>query len=133
MGYGTIVTLEAERMYALTRITDSLVPSRWNNSRVPPTKAELTSTGVIKVEIVNASAKIRVGGPSDDRADTKNEELVASVWTGVVPCWTEFGTPVPSAYNKVKNPPGYMQDWIKKSNDQGSSDAVNATIPPEKK
>jgi uncharacterized protein len=126
MGYGSTVTSEAERLYALTRITDNLVPSRWDNSRVPPTKAELTSTGVIKVDIVSASAKIRVGGPNDDRADLKNDEVVGSVWTGVVPCWMEFGTPVPSSYNKVQKLPGYLKEWIQDKNETGSATAKNA-------
>jgi hypothetical protein len=125
-GYGSIVTSEAERLYALTRITDNLVPSRWENSRKPPTKAELTSTGVIKIDIESASAKIRVGGPSDDRADLLNEQVVGSVWTGVVPCWTEFGTPIPSSYNKVQRLPGYLKEWVDDENAKGKTEALEA-------
>jgi len=118
-GYASVVTSEAERMYALTRITDNLVPNRWARSRNPPTKAEMTSTGVLKVEIVSASAKVRVGGPSDDRHDLKNEEVVGNVWTGVVPCWTQFGEPVASDYNKVQKLPSYLRNWIDSENDKG--------------
>jgi uncharacterized protein len=125
-GYGSIVTSEAERLYALTRITDNLVPSRWDNSRNPPTKAELTTTGVIKIDIESASAKIRVGGPSDDRADLHNEQVVGSVWTGVVPCWTEFGNPIPSSYNKVQKLPGYLREWIDDENTKGKAEALEA-------
>ena len=35
----------------------------------------MTSTGVLKVEIESASAKIRAGNSSNDRADLKNNEL----------------------------------------------------------
>ena len=38
---------------------------------------------------------MRTGGPSEDRSDLKNEELVKSVWTGVLPVWPTWGEPVP--------------------------------------
>ena len=88
-GYASVVASEEERVFALTRITDNLVAYRWDNSRNPPTKAEMTSTGVIRIDIVSASAKVRVGGPSDDRHDLKNEQIINSIWTGVVPTWTQ--------------------------------------------
>lgn len=131
-GYASVVTSEAERLYALTRITDNLVTGRWDRSRNPPTKAEMTTTGVLKVEIVSASAKVRVGGPSDDRHDLKNDEVVNSVWTGVVPCWTQFGEPVPSSYNKVQKLPAYLRDWIVEENKRGeklAADAINQVAP----
>jgi nitroimidazol reductase NimA-like FMN-containing flavoprotein (pyridoxamine 5'-phosphate oxidase superfamily) len=128
MGYASVVTSEAERLYALTRITDNLVPRRWDNSRKPPTKAELTTTGVLKVKIVSASAKIRVGGPSDDRHDLKNDNVIGNIWTGVVPTYTVYGEPVPSDYNRVKKVPGYMKEWIDVENKNGkqlATDAIN--------
>ena len=36
----------------------------------------MTSTGVLRVDVVSASAKVRVGGPGDDRHDLKDEEVV---------------------------------------------------------
>ncbi len=62
----------------------------------------MTSTQILKVRIVDASAKIRNGGPSDDRADMKDEVLRAKTWIGVVPTWTAYGTPVESPENRVK-------------------------------
>ena len=131
-GYASAVTDEAECVYALTRITDNLVPERWQNSRSPPTKSELTSTGVIRVEVVSASAKVRVGGPSDDRHDLKNDEVVNGVWTGVVPCWNGFGEPVASDYNKVQQLPGYLREWIDGANKSGQQEAQDA-IKKQKK
>lgn len=125
-GYATIVTSEKERLYALTRITDNLVPERWDNSRNPPTKAELTSTGVLKVDIESASAKVRVGGPSDDRADLKNDELLHRVWTGVIPCWTTIGDPVPSSYNRLARLPGYLGSFVEDSNETAKATALDA-------
>jgi len=65
-------------------ITDNLLPERWEKSRTPPSAAELKSTSILRVRVSSASAKIRVGGPSEDRADLKNTQLVRDTWTGVV-------------------------------------------------
>jgi nitroimidazol reductase NimA-like FMN-containing flavoprotein (pyridoxamine 5'-phosphate oxidase superfamily) len=125
-GYASIVTSESERLYALTRITDNLVPERWDNGRKQPTNAELTSTGVLKVEIESASAKVRVGGPSDDRADLKNDQLVQQTWTGVIPTWTTIGEPVPSSYNRVARLPGYLKSFVEEGNEHAKTAAVEA-------
>ena len=85
----------------MEKITNSVVDDRWSNSRIPPTKAEMTSTQILKVNVVDASAKVRSGGPADDRADLKNDEVRAKTWIGVVPSWTAFGEPVPSPENRV--------------------------------
>lgn len=100
-GYATPVTDADEKLWALEEITNNVVTDRWNNTRLPPTKTEMTSTQILKVSIVDASAKVRSGPPGDDRADLKNEELRAKTWIGVVPTWTAYGTPIPSAENKV--------------------------------
>jgi hypothetical protein len=71
-------------MYAMKAITDNLLPERWEKSRTPPSKAELSSTSILRVRIESASAKVRVGGPSEERSDLKNDELVKNTWTGVV-------------------------------------------------
>jgi nitroimidazol reductase NimA-like FMN-containing flavoprotein (pyridoxamine 5'-phosphate oxidase superfamily) len=121
-GYASQVTLESERLFALTLITDNLVPGRWDNSRNPPTKAELTSTGVLKVEIESASVKTRTGEPGDDRPDLKNQELMGRVWTGVLPCWTQYGEPVKSSYNEARLP-GYLGEFVQKENEKGKHTA----------
>lgn len=71
----------------MEKITNSVVPTRWANTRIPPTKTEMTSTQIIKVKIVDASAKVRTGPPGDDKDDLKDEELRKKVWIGVVPTW----------------------------------------------
>jgi len=131
-GYASAVESEEERLYALTRITDNLVPGRWDRSRNPPTKAEMTSTGVLRVEIVSASAKVRVGGPGDDRHDLKNENVINNVWTGVIPCWMQYGEPVQSDYNKVKKLPSYLREFVDDANRQGQWEAQDI-IKREKK
>jgi nitroimidazol reductase NimA-like FMN-containing flavoprotein (pyridoxamine 5'-phosphate oxidase superfamily) len=78
-GYASLVADEDEALYAMKKITDNLLPQRWDKSRTPPTSAELKSTSILRIKIQSASAKIRVGGPSEDRADLKNTALVKKV------------------------------------------------------
>lgn len=129
-GYASIITDEAERTYALTRITDNILPERWANSRTP-SKPEMTATGVIRVDIVSASAKVRTGSAHDDKPDIKNESLVNSCWTGVIPSWTMYGEPVESDHNKVKRVPGYISEWIQKTNAANKKEAEDAAIEPD--
>ncbi|KAH8816309.1 hypothetical protein F5884DRAFT_217453 [Xylogone sp. PMI_703] len=123
-GYASPVTDVDEKLWAMERITNSVVSERWDNTRVPPTKTEMTSTQILKVSIVTASAKIRSGAPSDDRADMKNDELRSRVWTGVVPSWTAFGDPIPSAENRVGTIPAHVQDFVRKENEIRKANAI---------
>jgi len=66
-----------------------------------------------------------VGAPSDDRPDVKNEELVGRVWTGVLPCWTVYGQPVESSYNKAKLP-GYLKSFVDENNSEAKKIAMDA-------
>jgi uncharacterized protein len=100
-GFATPVTDADEKVWAMEKITNGVVDHRWENTRIPPTKSEMTSTQILKVRIVDASAKVRTGWPSDDRADMKNDELRSKTWIGVVPTWVNYGAPVPSPDNKL--------------------------------
>lgn len=125
-GYATLVTDEDERLYAMHKITDNMLPSRWNKSRAPPTKAELQSTSILKVKVSSASAKVRVGGPSEDRADLKNESLVKSVWTGVIPVWYQWGEPIPGKENGCEEVEDYIEKWRLSENQKGKLGAYEA-------
>jgi nitroimidazol reductase NimA-like FMN-containing flavoprotein (pyridoxamine 5'-phosphate oxidase superfamily) len=109
-GFATPVTEVEEKLWAMEKITNSVVENRWENSRIPPTKTEMTSTQILKVRVVDASAKVRNGGPGDDRADLKNEELRAKTWIGVVPTWITFGEPVAGPENKVGKVCGFCYE-----------------------
>ncbi|KAL1301571.1 hypothetical protein AAFC00_005806 [Neodothiora populina] len=122
-GRATLVSDESERMRAMQLITENMLPNRWNNSRVPPTKVEMQSTGILRVEIDAASAKTRTGGPGEDRADLKDEALRERVWTGVVPVSLQWGEPVPAEGNRVDKVPGYVEEWRVGSN----AEAVKAS------
>lgn len=103
-GHATLVTDPAEKLYALELVTNSVVPDRWKNSRLPPANSELQSTGVLKITIASGSLKFRTGGGSDAKQDMASEDVLNSVWTGVIPMQSTFGEPVPAPHNRVELP-----------------------------
>jgi len=127
-GYASIVEDEAEKLWALERITNNLIPTRWENSRIPPTKTEMTSTTMLRVEIESASAKLRAGEPGDDKADLANADVTSKVWSGVVPVWTQYGEPIEAQTNKVKTVPGYLTEWVEENNEVNEEKAKAAAI-----
>ncbi|KAL8735047.1 MAG: hypothetical protein Q9181_002969 [Wetmoreana brouardii] len=114
-GHAHVVTDEPERLHALELITNHLVPSRWENTRYP-NATELKSTGILRVEIDSASAKIRAGTTGEDRNDLKNEEMRKRVWAGVVPAYMQWGNPQPAPTNISGEVPKYITEWVKEKN-----------------
>jgi nitroimidazol reductase NimA-like FMN-containing flavoprotein (pyridoxamine 5'-phosphate oxidase superfamily) len=125
-GYASLVHDEEEALYAMKLITDNLIPQRWEKSRTPPTPVELKSTSILKVRVESASAKIRVGGPSEDRADLKNAELVRNTWTGVVPYWGTWGQPVEGKENGCAEVEPYIEEWAVKETSKARGEAFGA-------
>ncbi|RDW81435.1 pyridoxamine 5'-phosphate oxidase family protein [Aspergillus mulundensis] len=125
-GYAKLVTDEAEKLWAMELITNSVLPDRWRNSRIPPDRVEMSSTVILKVRVVDGSGKIRDGGVHDDQKDADNAEVTERVWTGVVPVYETFGEPIPSPTNKVKEVPEYVGSYVAKMNDQNREYATSA-------
>jgi len=123
-GLATIVEDPDERLWAMKLITDSVLPGRWENSRVPPDNAEMQSTRIMKVRITAGSAKVREGGPGAERKDLRREDVLEKVWTGVIPHWERYGEPVPSEYNKVKEVPDYITDFARTESEIAEKHAV---------
>jgi len=117
-GYASLVVDPTEKMYALELITDNILRDRWENSRVPPTEAEMKSTGVLRVDIVSASAKVRAYTAGNDKADLENMEMRKRVWNGVVPSYVTYGEPVPAVDNMVEEVPRYIREWIDEQNEK---------------
>jgi len=132
-GYATLVTDVQEKLFAMEQITNKVVPNRWDNTRLPPNAGEMSSTQILRVEIESGSAKVRDGPPADDAVDLKNEEVLDRVWTGYIPLVEKFETPVPSSYNRIKEVPGYIEDYRKGFNEENEeyakkvSDTVSQT------
>ena len=77
----------AAKAAALERFVEALVPGRQAYLR-PTTKKEIDGTGVLRLSLATASAKVRDGGPVDD-----DEDYEQAIWAGVVPVRTVADTP----------------------------------------
>jgi nitroimidazol reductase NimA-like FMN-containing flavoprotein (pyridoxamine 5'-phosphate oxidase superfamily) len=89
MGVARPIEGEQARRAALDALVEFLVPGRTSDAR-PPNPVELKKTLLIEVPIVEASVKVRTGGPVDDADD-----LALPVWAGIVPLTEVAGRPEP--------------------------------------
>lgn len=88
--FGTAKLIDgAEKEHALKVISDQILPGRWEEARLPSSK-ELKATTVLKMEINQASAKIRTGDPGDDKPDYELD-----IWAGTLPIHQTYGPLVP--------------------------------------
>lgn len=76
------------KSHALKVITNQIISGRWEEAR-PPYEKELKGTSVLAIEIDSASAKIRTGGPNDEK-----EDYDLDIWAGVIPLQMIAGKPV---------------------------------------
>jgi len=83
-----IETSDKEKSKALFIITENILQGRWEEVRKPSQK-ELDITKVLAIKIDTASAKIRSGGPVDDKGDYKLD-----VWAGELPFNSGFSQPI---------------------------------------
>lgn len=88
LGKARPVTDPREKMEALRRFTEHLVPGRWEEVR-EPNEQELNATSVVALDLNEVSAKVRTGPPVDDGGD-----YALPVWAGVVPVHSACGEPV---------------------------------------
>ena len=87
-GKASAVSDPDEKMTALHALTDHIVPGRWRDVRTP-NESEMRATMVLKLPLVEVSAKVRTGPPIDDE-----EDYGLSVWAGVVPLKLTPGDPI---------------------------------------
>lgn len=127
-GYAELLEPDSdENLWAMQLITDSIVPGRWDYARKPDS-ADMASTRILKIRIESASAKVRDGGPKEDRKDLKNDEVVNSVWTGVVPMYETFAEPIPGAQNKVAKIPAHVEDLVRSANSSNEKEALELSV-----
>lgn len=90
MAFGTCRAIEGrdQKEETLFHMFEHLFPGRWEDVR-GNTEQELKATTVIVMEIEEASAKIRTGGPVDDDEDYD----AVDCWAGVLPIIRSFGSP----------------------------------------
>ncbi len=87
-GTASVVPPE-EKAKALFVISEHILSDRWAASREPNAK-ELKATAVLQVDINEASAKVRAGGPVDEP-----EDYNLPIWAGTIPMEMRFRQPVP--------------------------------------
>ena len=78
-GRGSLISDETEKLAALKRFSEKMMPGRWQEARLPSDN-EFKATSIVSVEIESASAKIRTGSPGDDE-----EDYALPVWAGCGP------------------------------------------------
>ncbi|HET9058833.1 MAG TPA: pyridoxamine 5'-phosphate oxidase family protein [Acidimicrobiales bacterium] len=99
---------ETEKLIALSLIVDHMLPGRWGEAR-RPSAAELRATRVTRLDIEEASAKVRDGGPGDEPDDL----ALGHIWAGHVPLTMVPGRPVPDAAGPVPSGlPASLATWL---------------------
>lgn len=87
-GVAERVTDPGEQRRAMDAVVDQVAPGRSADAR-PPTIEELRATLIVRLPIVEGSAKVRNGGPVEEPAD-----LALPIWGGHVPVGMVTGSPV---------------------------------------
>jgi len=90
-GHATEIVSSDEKNRVLFLITENILKGRWDEVRQPNQK-ELDITSVLAIKIDTASAKIRTGGPLDDK-----EDYELPIWAGVLPIEARYGQPINDA------------------------------------
>lgn len=106
-GRGHLVEDEAEKLHGMELLTEKILNGRWADSRLPNPK-ELKATSIVAIPIETASAKIRVGPPSDDA-----EDISLPIWSGVLPIQPQVGQPIDAPDLPAGIPvPDYVQTFV---------------------
>jgi hypothetical protein len=105
-GTASIVSNPEEKLEALYAFTEHVVPGRWEEVR-QPSRSELTGTLVLYLPLVEASAKVRTGPPSDDEADYS-----IPVWAGEIPLRVVADAPIDDSRLQPEIvPPSYAKNY----------------------
>jgi nitroimidazol reductase NimA-like FMN-containing flavoprotein (pyridoxamine 5'-phosphate oxidase superfamily) len=108
-GTGRVLTGDDEKLAALARFTERLLPGRWDDVR-PPNRQELKATAAVAIPLESASAKVRVGPPQDDPGD-----VALPVWAGVLPLRQAVGDPLADELVPPGLPlPAYLEGFIER-------------------
>jgi uncharacterized protein len=109
LGTAVAVTDRQEKLAALRTISEHIVAGRWADSRQPNEK-ELKATLVMRLPIIEFSAKVREGPPIDDE-----EDYVFPTWAGVIPFRMVAGEPIADPKLDPEQPaPAYAQQYSRK-------------------
>jgi nitroimidazol reductase NimA-like FMN-containing flavoprotein (pyridoxamine 5'-phosphate oxidase superfamily) len=109
LGTATAVEDSAEKVEALRALTEHIVPGRWAEARQPNEK-ELKATLVMRIPLVEFSAKVRTGLPIDDA-----EDYSFPTWAGVIPLEMVAQVPFPDPrLDERVAVPSYVQKYSRR-------------------
>lgn len=98
-----------EKLAALEKLVNHLIPGRWGEARQPNEK-ELKQTLILAVPLSESSAKIRTGPPADDEAD-----LDLPIWAGEIPLRTVALPPVADpGFKTGSDPPPSIKAFLER-------------------
>jgi nitroimidazol reductase NimA-like FMN-containing flavoprotein (pyridoxamine 5'-phosphate oxidase superfamily) len=106
LGHCAVLHGRAKRI-ALERISEHLMPGRWNEIR-HPSEQELRATAVLELGLEECSLKVSEGGPDDAEPD-----VGLPVWAGTVPLAETWCDPVPAEdlAAEFESVPEYLRRW----------------------
>jgi nitroimidazol reductase NimA-like FMN-containing flavoprotein (pyridoxamine 5'-phosphate oxidase superfamily) len=110
LGRATIIDDPAEKLEALRRLSEHIIPGRWEDSRLP-NQRELKATTILRLPIEEFSAKVRQGPVVDDA-----EDLSFPTWAGILPLPVVPGSPIPDVkLDAGIGLPDYVRDYTRKA------------------
>lgn len=110
-GTATVVSELEQKMSALQAFSDHILPGRWAEVR-QPTSNELEATVVLALPLIEASAKVRTGHPTDER-----EDCSLPIWAGEIPLRLVADSPIgDSSLLQGIEPPDYVSNYLKFGN-----------------
>lgn len=108
LGKATLVDDPEEKVNALRRLSEHILPGRWSEVRQPNEK-ELKATSVLRIPIEEFSAKVRTGPPIDDA-----EDYSFPTWAGVIPLEMKAGEPLAdSRLDANQEMPKYVRNYTR--------------------
>lgn len=107
-GTATLVQDSKQKLAALKAFTEHVIPGRWQQVR-SPNRSELAGTLVLSLPLVEASAKVRTGGPNDDVSDYE-----LPVWAGEIPLQLNMAKPIAdSGLHPQIDVPAYISNYTR--------------------
>jgi uncharacterized protein len=106
LGRATQVEGRDEKLKALEAFTEQIVRGRWNDVR-QPNESELKQTTVLALPLEEVSAKVRAGGPKDEK-----EDYDLPIWAGLLPLPVVPAAPIPDPELRFSlDPPRYLLNY----------------------
>jgi nitroimidazol reductase NimA-like FMN-containing flavoprotein (pyridoxamine 5'-phosphate oxidase superfamily) len=114
LGCGAEVMDRAEKARVFDALVEHVIPGRLHDVR-RPTESEIDATMLVRIPMMEASAKIRTGPPKDDERDMNWPH-----WAGVIPLSVAAGEPIAAPDLDLRiNIPEYARHYVRMPPDHG--------------